>query len=135
MNHTNIFVNYLPILKKDKLVTIGSHCLNHVVLAEQPTETQYQEIVESKRRLEKLVGTPVEYIAYPYGQYNQETIKIIKDNNIYRYGFTAGGYFFGKNKENRYALDRMNISNKYYADNFDLLKSIQKFRKTYLDLQ
>ena len=113
-------------LADDELVTIGSHCMNHVPLAQQAKEVQYTEIIESKKMLEELLQKPVEYMAYPYGQHNEDTFKIIKDNDAYKYAFRAGGLFLEKKEKSRYALARMNMSNRYYEQNINILKDMKK---------
>ena len=113
-------------LAEDELVTIGSHCMNHAVLAKHIADMQYGELVGSKKALEELLHRPVEHLAYPFGQYNQDTIKVIKENDAYKYAYVAGGCFVSKNNAFRYRLDRMNISNLYYAENIKLLKSVKQ---------
>lgn len=116
-------------LADDELVTIGSHCMNHVPLAQQTEEVQYIEIIESKKMLEELLQKPVEYMAYPYGQHNQDTFKIIKENDAYKYAFRAGGLFLEKKEKSRYTLARMNMSNRYYDQNLNILKDMKKRTK------
>lgn len=58
---------------------IQSHTLSHAFLTrrrqrsldeKQYEEWLHKELVESKRRIEKETGTPVRYLAYPYGDYD-----------------------------------------------------------------
>ena len=57
---------------------IGAHTRNHSNLLELPLEAARREVIESKLSLEKIVGAPVAYFAYPGGKrgihYN-ETLK------------------------------------------------------------
>lgn len=78
-------------LAQDPLVTIGSHNMNHVPLKKCTREEQKMEMLESKRLLEELLGKPVEYLAYPYGQNNKETREILKKSKAYTYAFVSGG--------------------------------------------
>ena len=52
---------------------IGSHSLNHRDLTSRP-ERQEREIVQSRRRLESLLGVPVLSFAYPFGVYNTDSV-------------------------------------------------------------
>ncbi len=52
---------------------IGSHGLNHTNLTENPAR-QMDEIVESRRRLESLLGLPVMSFAYPFGAYDRDSV-------------------------------------------------------------
>ena len=45
---------------------IGSHTVTHARLADLPDEKVRDELVESKRALEKQLGHPVDLLAYPY---------------------------------------------------------------------
>jgi peptidoglycan/xylan/chitin deacetylase (PgdA/CDA1 family) len=45
---------------------IGSHTVTHARLADLPEERVREELVESKRELEKQLGHPVDLLAYPY---------------------------------------------------------------------
>jgi peptidoglycan/xylan/chitin deacetylase (PgdA/CDA1 family) len=48
-------------------MTIGAHTLNHPILAQTPPELAWTEIVESRSRLESILGRPVWAFAYPFG--------------------------------------------------------------------
>lgn len=48
-------------------ITVGAHTQNHPSLAGLPGDIQHQEIAESKRVLEQMLGTPVTSFAYPFG--------------------------------------------------------------------
>jgi peptidoglycan/xylan/chitin deacetylase (PgdA/CDA1 family) len=48
-------------------VAIGAHTLNHPILANVDDATARREIVESKARLEHMIGAPVTTFAYPNG--------------------------------------------------------------------
>lgn len=52
---------------------IGSHSLSHADLTER-SDRQRQEIVESRRRLQTLLGVPVLSFSYPFGAYDEESV-------------------------------------------------------------
>ncbi|MCD6193715.1 MAG: polysaccharide deacetylase family protein [Candidatus Aminicenantes bacterium] len=54
-------------LAEGRLIEIGSHSETHPVLSALPIEEQRNEIRESKRRLEEILGSPVAAFSYPYG--------------------------------------------------------------------
>jgi peptidoglycan/xylan/chitin deacetylase (PgdA/CDA1 family) len=57
----------------------GSHTVSHRFLASlTPTEMK-TELTKSKFDLEQILGTSVDFIAYPGGSYNSDTIKIAKE--------------------------------------------------------
>lgn len=54
-------------LAKDPLITIASHTVTHRRLPELTPEEQTQELTDSKIELEKELGKPMDYFAYPEG--------------------------------------------------------------------
>lgn len=54
-------------LAKSELMTIGSHSINHPVLAELSMEDRYNEVFQSKAHLEELLGQSVTDFSYPHG--------------------------------------------------------------------
>jgi len=57
---------------------IGSHTVNHVALNEISPADQFQEAVGSKKILEKELGAPVAFLAYPYGGFTAETVSALQ---------------------------------------------------------
>lgn len=55
---------------------IGSHGLSHVDLTTHPNR-QADEIVESRRRLQSLLGIPVLSFAYPFGAYDTDSLNYV----------------------------------------------------------
>ena len=63
------------------LVEVGAHTVNHPVLAAQSLAEQRDEIVQSKARLENILGKPVTSFSYPYGgksDYTRETVALCR---------------------------------------------------------
>jgi peptidoglycan/xylan/chitin deacetylase (PgdA/CDA1 family) len=52
---------------------IGSHSLSHVDLTSRP-DRQEDEIVQSRRQLESLLGVPILSFAYPFGAYDESSL-------------------------------------------------------------
>lgn len=55
---------------------IGSHGLSHVDLTARP-DRQADEVVESRRRLQSLLGIPVLSFAYPFGAYDSSSLEYV----------------------------------------------------------
>lgn len=51
-------------------IEFGSHTLNHVRLSAAGEEEARRELVESRARLEELLGRPCRSLAYPYGDWS-----------------------------------------------------------------
>jgi len=52
---------------------IGSHSISHMDLTKHPNREE-DEIYESRRKLENLLGIPISTFAYPFGTYNDLTL-------------------------------------------------------------
>jgi peptidoglycan/xylan/chitin deacetylase (PgdA/CDA1 family) len=64
------------------LVEVGSHTASHPVLSCLALNEQREEIQQSKRRLEDILGYPVTSFAYPYGgpsHYTPETVAATRE--------------------------------------------------------
>ena len=68
---------------KCELIEAGAHSVTHPVLSLFPASSQQVEIETSKRRVEEIVGHPVQSFAFPYGDHNADTVAILK-----AHGFT-----------------------------------------------
>jgi peptidoglycan/xylan/chitin deacetylase (PgdA/CDA1 family) len=80
--HRTMRLDEIQSLSREGLVTIGSHTVNHPVLAEIPLQLQQKEAQESKFYIEEVLGYPITSFAYPYGgptDYTPETVTILKD--------------------------------------------------------
>jgi peptidoglycan/xylan/chitin deacetylase (PgdA/CDA1 family) len=49
-------------------MTIGGHTVHHPILASLSDDQALAEMVDGRRRLEEIVGTPVDLFAYPNGK-------------------------------------------------------------------
>ncbi len=70
---------------------IGSHSLDHVLLAGLDPEGQLRQATESRARLSDVVGEPIDAFAYPYGTraaFNASSARALKGAG-YRWGFTS----------------------------------------------
>jgi len=92
-------------LSNDEFVTIGSHTLNHLDLNRVSKQIMRSEIVNSKEKLEKIIGRDVDYLSYPFGIYNDTVIKITKDSGYKM----ALGYYARKNSDSYYTIPRTGI--------------------------
>ena len=75
-------VTQLKSLSKNSLFTIGAHTVNHPALAMQTSEEQIFEIQQSKKILEGWLNKEVNSFAYPYGNYDLMTIKLINKSGL-----------------------------------------------------
>ena len=66
-------------LAQGGLVTVGAHTVTHPVLSSLPPEVAAEEISRSKSELERILGTPVTGLAYPFGYRGAFTDRNISD--------------------------------------------------------
>jgi peptidoglycan/xylan/chitin deacetylase (PgdA/CDA1 family) len=79
-NHKNYGLNIMSreqvaALDGQKIV-VGSHSVSHPRLGTLKREKIFEELVESRKELEKIVPQKVSAIAFPYGSYNDEVIAL-----------------------------------------------------------
>lgn len=93
-------------------IEFGAHTVHHPHLTILPLEEVRREIFESKRELEGRLGKPVNFFAYPYGEFNETVKKIVKDA-----GFTCAVTMQKKwisPLDNPYELGRIAPSDDFY---------------------
>lgn len=115
-----ISIEQLKEMAKDPLVTIGSHGVSHRVMTTLSVGEQELELVESKKTLQRIIGKSIDVYAYPHGQFNSDTIKLLKKLNLYKAAFGVTGHPTNCFTEsNRFDLPRFNIKDgKQYMINF-----------------
>lgn len=142
--YTDNYINAYPILKKYKLnatiflITDGtdngtayvnssqikemsqngidfeSHTTNHCKLNNYSYDEQLKNLNESKRKIEKISGKKVKYLAYPYGKYDEDTIKAAQ-NAGYLMAFKANPTGRWAYKDNGlYTLSRIYV-NRFFS--------------------
>ena len=72
----------------DNGITIGSHTVRHIYLPDLSTDSARREIVESKLVLEKMLGRPINFFAYPSGGFTNEIKTMLKEAG-YKAAFTT----------------------------------------------
>ncbi len=69
-------------------IDIEDHTLTHKELSTLNYDEQLKEVKESKIKLENITGKKINFIAYPSGSYNDETLKAVKEAG-YSMAFTV----------------------------------------------
>lgn len=105
-------------------ITIGSHTLDHPNLTRLSLEEARHQIKESKALLEAHLGRPVEVFCYPYGKYNHELARVVRESG-YRAAVTTGQGLAGPG-DDPFTLKRVRVKGSY-----DLQKFITELVKHY----
>lgn len=94
-------------------IEIGSHTHSHVALTEIGPPQLQDELQRSKQILETKLGTPVEFLAYPYGQFNTQTIAALEQAGYT--GACTGDPGLATTTGNAYKLKRVNVPKPKYG--------------------
>jgi len=96
----------LTLFRNSEWLEPGAHTLSHPFLDQLARAEQAKEIEESKQLLAKLTGRRIRYFAYPNGDYNRDTLSLVKEAD-----FEAGLATRPRNLENDdlYELERVGI--------------------------
>lgn len=68
------------------LVTLGCHSHTHLDLSAALPETIKHEVENSKVVMEKELGMPIKYFAYPKSRFNEQVKNIIKNHFVMAFG-------------------------------------------------
>jgi peptidoglycan/xylan/chitin deacetylase (PgdA/CDA1 family) len=88
-------------------MSFGSHTVSPRPLAELAADQPSRELVQSKGDLEDILGRGVDFVAYPCGSYNQDTLQAAHDAG-YQAGLTTH-MGFADSQENFLTLNRIPI--------------------------
>ena len=106
-------------------IDIESHTVNHLHLNTLSYDEQLAEMKASKNILESITGKDVLSIAYPFGDFNDDSIKAAKEAG-YKLAFTTH-LGLSDRDDDIYTLDRIYISSNYDMDTFEeLIKNTSK---------
>ena len=79
---------------------VESHTVDHPSLRRLSDRQQRQQIVESRRELQRRLGIPVRYFAYPFGAFNPNSVELVEQAG-YRAALSVG-----KGNNSRYQITR-----------------------------
>ena len=106
---------------------VAAHTVTHPTIARCPRGQMVQELIEDRRKLEKIMGYTVRGMAYPNGSYSDEVVEALK----------ACGFAYGRTVTSTHKYDiptdpyRWNPTCHHNEDCFeDLYKDFIKVHKT-----
>lgn len=98
-------------------IDIMSHTEKHEDLSSISYDKQLYSMKTSKSFLEKILNKKINYIAYPYGKWNANTLKAAKDSG-YTMAFSTSGTWSDKS-DGIYKLDRVYINSNSTLSEFE----------------
>lgn len=111
-------------LQSNKLFDVGAHTVTHPSLPFHNKIYQKKEMAENKFFLEKIISNKVDFLAYPYGDYNDNTL-IAADETGFSAAFTTDENIISK-KSSIFRLPRYQVKNQ---SGIELKKNIEKWLK------
>jgi peptidoglycan/xylan/chitin deacetylase (PgdA/CDA1 family) len=97
--------------EKKGMLTIGAHTVSHCMLAALTPEQQENEILESKKALEKILNHKVKHFSYPFGglsDFDDTSVRIVKDAG---FDTAVANFCMPVYKESEFFLPRCLIRN------------------------
>jgi len=71
------------IIKLNRYFEIGAHTMTHPRLTKVNEREAFNEIIDSKKYLENLIGEKVRCFCYPGGKYNEQIIELVRKAGFY----------------------------------------------------
>ena len=90
-NYRMLTLEQIQQLDNSPLCTIGCHTSSHFHLSTMTKEQQMEEVQDCKEWLQGLLGHKIEDFAYPYGDFNDETLDVLRQVGIKRAVVAWGG--------------------------------------------
>lgn len=97
-------------------VDIQNHTVSHPFLANLSKEQQYAEINNATIALKELTGKTTDVFAYPYGNYNAQTLSVLKELG-FKGAFKVGGGI-STDQSDRLELPRIMILQQHKMEDF-----------------
>lgn len=96
---------------------LGGHLLEHIRISEISKKQSLFSMIESKKKLEQIFNTRVDYMAYPYGSYS--SIRMCDRRNAKKVGFLGafGTVSLGVSERNinLFFIPRINVNENNYT--------------------
>lgn len=123
-NYRAMSVSELQELSHSPLHSIGIHTLTHPALAFHSADFQRQELLGNKHLLEQQTGRKPNMVAYPYGNYNPDTLTIAAEVK-FSACFTTEETSV-TSKSDKYRLGRFQVKNSQLSPFAQQLRKWQK---------
>ena len=101
------------------LIEIGSHTLDHVNLPKLTFNEKITQIKESKEKIEEIFNIICNSFAYPFGFFDKESVKIVKELTYTNATTTVNGVF-DKTKYSNFEIPRIMVSGRQSLFSFIL---------------
>ncbi len=108
-------------LNRDPLCTIGAHTMNHYAVAKLTDADALREMRQSKIEIERHLGEPVEFFAYPYGDHaaaGARDFRLAQEAGFKASVTTRKGVIFPDHAKHLQAIPRLMLSGRYQKQRY-----------------
>jgi len=85
-----LMLSWQQLQEMSDLVDVYNHSVKHLHLVEQSFEVVQSEITQAQQRIQQELGVEEKFFAYPYGEFDDETYRLISDLGYVGFGQHSG---------------------------------------------
>ena len=85
-----LMLTWQQLREMSDLVDVYNHSVKHLHLVEQNVEVVRSEITQAQQRIEQELGVGEKFFAYPYGEFDEETYRLVSDLGYVGFGQHSG---------------------------------------------
>jgi len=112
----------------DNEMLVGAHTSDHLNLKKVSLDEKSNQILQPKLFFKKNFKIEINYFSYPFGQYDSDSLSIVKKH--YKYAVTTKRSRYKKNKFNIFELPRVAVNK-----NDGMFKFFLKIKTVYEDVK
>ena len=117
-NREALTIQELETISQSPYVTIGSHTVSHPILTMCSKEQSHVEILNSKRILEDWINKPIQFFAYPNGNYTEREVNTLKSTGFQMAFTTKPEYVTLNSFKSPFEIPRFDVlENVSFAEN------------------
>jgi peptidoglycan/xylan/chitin deacetylase (PgdA/CDA1 family) len=85
-----LMLSWQQLQEMSDLVDVYNHSVKHLHLVEQSVEVVQSEITQAQQRIQQELGVEEKFFAYPYGEFDDKTYRLISDLGYVGFGQHSG---------------------------------------------
>jgi len=86
----SLMLSWKQLQEMSDLVDVYNHSVKHLHLVEQDVEIVRSEITQAQQRIQQELGVEEKFFAYPYGEFDEQTYRLISDLGYVGFGQHSG---------------------------------------------
>jgi len=85
-----LMMSWKQLKEMSDLIDVYNHSVKHLHLVEQEVEIVRSEITQAQQRIQQELGVEEKFFAYPYGEFDDQTYRLISDLGYVGFGQHSG---------------------------------------------